>query len=69
MSRKDWRLYCLILSRTTKLKHRRSDTLYEDAIIATTAIRHQMKLVTRNVADFSDFGVELVNPFETSASR
>ena len=46
-----------------RLMHRRSDTLYEDAMIAATALRHGLKVVTRNVGDFEAFGVELVNPF------
>jgi toxin FitB len=46
-----------------RLMHRRSDTLYEDAMIAATAQRHQLTVVTRNVADFRDFGVALFNPF------
>ena len=50
--------------RWAKLMHRRSVTLYENAMLAATALRHQPKVITRNVADFSDFGVENFNPFE-----
>ena|SRR2546425_9474616 len=46
-----------------RLMHRRSDTLYEDAMIAATATVHHLTVVTRNVADFAGFGVELLNPF------
>lgn len=44
--------------------HRRSDTLYEDAMIAATAKVHGLTVVTRNMTDFSSFGVPLLNPFE-----
>jgi predicted nucleic acid-binding protein len=47
-----------------RLMHRQSDTLYEDAMIAATAIRHRLTVVTRNVTDFKLFGVPLLNPFE-----
>lgn len=50
-----------------RLMHRRSDTLYEDAMIAATAKRHKLTVVTRNVGDFSHFDVDLFNPFESNS--
>ena len=48
-----------------RLMHGKSDTLYEDAMIAATARVHQLTVVTRNVKDFAGFGVPLLNPFGT----
>jgi toxin FitB len=47
-----------------RLMHRRSDTLYEDAMIAATAAVHNLTVVTRNVADFAPFDVRVLNPFK-----
>lgn len=47
-----------------KLMHRTSDTLYEDAMIASIAKTQNLTVVTRNVTDFKTFGVEVFNPFE-----
>lgn len=47
-----------------KFMHRKSDTLYEDAMIAAITKVNSLTVVTRNIADFSSFGVELLNPFE-----
>lgn len=35
-----------------------------DALIAATAIVHQMTVVTRNVDDFHPMGVQIINPWE-----
>ena len=47
-----------------QLMHRKSDTVYEDAMIASTAKLHGLTVVTRNMADFKSFGVPLLNPFK-----
>ena len=46
-----------------KLMHRQSDTVYEDAMIAASALVHKLTVVTRNVRDFERFQVSVFNPF------
>ena len=46
-----------------RLMHRKSNTLYEDAMIAATATVHNLTVVTRNVADFTALEVRVFNPF------
>lgn len=38
-----------------------------DALIAATALEHNMVVVTRNVKDFSSIGVEIINPWNDEA--
>jgi predicted nucleic acid-binding protein len=48
-----------------KLMHRRPDHLFEDALIAATAIVHHLVVVTRNVRHFTVFEVDTLDPFTT----
>jgi toxin FitB len=43
------------------VRDRRSE---RDALIAATAIVHGMTVVTRNVADFVETGVAILNPWD-----
>ena len=49
--------------RWAKLMHRESNTVYEDAMIAATALVHNLTIVTRNMRDFARFNVRVLNPF------
>lgn len=46
-----------------RLMQRKSDTLYEDAMIAATAKVHGLTIATRNVNDFNALGLDVFNPF------
>ena len=48
-----------------RLMHRRHDTLHEDTMIAATAKVHSLTVVTGDMADFANFDVQVLNPFET----
>lgn len=46
-----------------RLMHRQTDDLIEDAMIAATALAHDLTVATRNLRDFDRLGVPTVNPF------
>jgi predicted nucleic acid-binding protein len=46
-----------------RIMHRSSQTPIEDAMIAATARVHGLQIITRNVRDFKEFGVRVLNPY------
>jgi predicted nucleic acid-binding protein len=39
-----------------------------DALIAAIALTHRAAIATRDIQDFTDLGLDLINPFEASAT-
>lgn len=58
-----------VFRRWAKRMHRRADHHLEDALIAATALTHDLTVATRNVRDSRPFGVALVNPFTAASKR
>jgi predicted nucleic acid-binding protein len=50
-----------------RLMHRQTGSLIEDAMIAATAVVHNLTVATRNSRDFQKLGVKIFNPFTTSS--
>lgn len=46
-----------------RLKRRGKAMPVKDSLIAATALAHGLSMVTRNVVDFKNAGVKVVNPF------
>jgi predicted nucleic acid-binding protein len=44
--------------------HRQPPDLIPDAMIAATALVHNLTVVTRNIRDFERLGLTAINPFE-----
>jgi predicted nucleic acid-binding protein len=53
-----------VFRRWALLRWRNPNAAIEDAMIAATALVHEMIVVTRNTKDFKIFGVKLLNPFK-----
>lgn len=51
-----------------RLMHHQSDAVFEDAMIAATALVHHLTVVTRNTGDLAPFKVPMLNPFESLPS-
>jgi predicted nucleic acid-binding protein len=57
-----------IIRQWARLRRGRRDENFEDNILGVTAVLHRLVLVTRNVRDFGDFDVEIVNPLQFSGA-
>jgi predicted nucleic acid-binding protein len=57
-----------IIREWARLRRGRRDDNFEDNILGITAMLHRLVLVTRNIKDFGDFDVEIVNPFQFSGA-
>jgi predicted nucleic acid-binding protein len=53
----------LVALRCAQLSHPRTPPL-NDALIAATALEHDLTIVTRNIADFEPMDVRLLNPWD-----
>ena len=51
-------------SAPARLMRGKSNTLLEGTMIAGAVRQHNLTVVTRNIADFESFGVEMTNPFK-----
>ena len=56
-----------VFRRHARLMQRRPDSIYEDALIAATALVHDFVVVTRDTADFAGFGANVLDPFNFPA--
>ena len=48
-----------------RISHRKPKALLQDAMIAATAKIRGLTVATRNVREFREFGVKIVNPFQS----
>ena len=65
----DWQIVPMdatIAREWAKLMERKTKALLEDALIAATARILDLVVVTRNVKDFTQFQVQMLNPFQTN---
>ena len=50
-----------------RLMEGKPDRLFEDGMIAATARVYRLTVATRNERDFAALGVQVLNPFKTTA--